>query len=233
MPCESYKDALVSAAAGAVPTRAVRAHLASCAACRAAQAEEQSLLASIDAGLGRIANASGVEVPASLIPSVRARIAQPAAAQTHRVMPALVAAACAALAVLVVAHPFRWSALKSTGAGGTVAASAPNPQRVSRPRENAVGPLRTQVARSGATASRGAAHRAHSRSEARTETDFEVLVSGDQEVLLADYARRWRSHGAVVLAASQASDAPLKPMEVAPIQIDLLDVKPLADEGSR
>ena len=70
MPCAHYKDALIEAAASgadltSVPTpdeetAALRAHLESCASCRAAFEQEQSLFSSIDAGLHAAANA---EVP--------------------------------------------------------------------------------------------------------------------------------------------------------------------------
>jgi hypothetical protein len=73
MPCESYKSALSEAAAGAPLSGALRSHLIGCAACRAALAAEEALFASIDAGLRSAANA---KIPASLISSVRARLAE-------------------------------------------------------------------------------------------------------------------------------------------------------------
>ncbi len=70
MLCKHYKVALIEAAASsAQPQGDLRAHLEACASCRAAFEQEQSLFASIDAGLHVAANA---EVPASLLPRVRA-----------------------------------------------------------------------------------------------------------------------------------------------------------------
>jgi len=43
MPCEHYQNALIEAAAGFEPKGELRAHLAACAACRTAFAQEQSL----------------------------------------------------------------------------------------------------------------------------------------------------------------------------------------------
>src|SRR5260370_12377511 len=72
MPCKHYKEALIEAAAsGAEPQGELRAHLDACLDCRAAFKQEQSLFASIDAGLHVAANA---EMPASLLPRVRARL---------------------------------------------------------------------------------------------------------------------------------------------------------------
>jgi anti-sigma factor RsiW len=73
MPCEPCKNALIEAAAtSAGPQGELRAHLVTCPACRAALAEELSLFSSIDTGLSAVVNA---EIPASLLPRVRARIA--------------------------------------------------------------------------------------------------------------------------------------------------------------
>jgi hypothetical protein len=99
MPCESYKDALIQAAAcGSEPQSDVRAHLDACASCRSAYAEEQSLFAFIDTGLHKNANP---EVPASLLPRVRARLDEAAAPQPQW-MQRLVFAAASVLFALVI-----------------------------------------------------------------------------------------------------------------------------------
>jgi hypothetical protein len=74
MPCEPYQNALVEAASsGREPQGELRAHLATCAECRATFAQEQSLFSFIDSGLHAAAN---VEIPASLLPRVRTSIAE-------------------------------------------------------------------------------------------------------------------------------------------------------------
>src|SRR5947207_13338388 len=74
MLCEHYKEALIEAAASDAPLPGdLRAHLGDCGACRAAFEEEQALFASIGGGLRVTANA---EVPASLLPRVRARLGE-------------------------------------------------------------------------------------------------------------------------------------------------------------
>ena len=73
MPCERYKEALIYAAAsGLPPSREVRLHLEDCSSCTGFFAREQSLLASIDAGIRQMAQA---EVPASVVAAFRARLA--------------------------------------------------------------------------------------------------------------------------------------------------------------
>lgn len=105
MPCKPYKDALIEAAAsGAEPQGDLRAHLVGCADCRAALQLERSLFASIDTGLHVAADA---EVPASLLPRVRARLDEAAALQRPWLQPWIFAATgvALALAILLFARP--------------------------------------------------------------------------------------------------------------------------------
>ncbi|HET9995226.1 MAG TPA: hypothetical protein VFQ18_07465 [Candidatus Acidoferrum sp.] len=105
MPCESYKDALIEAAAsGLEPQSKLRAHLATCPSCRNTYAEEQSLFASLDAGLHKNANA---EVPASLLPRVRAYLDENAVLQRRWMQPLILAASSFVLAAVIflVARP--------------------------------------------------------------------------------------------------------------------------------
>ena len=72
MFCESYRQPLMNAAAsGEDLPHALAAHLAKCAGCAEAFGAEESLLALIDSGLRRNANAN---VPPSLIAGVRLRV---------------------------------------------------------------------------------------------------------------------------------------------------------------
>ncbi|PYU64857.1 MAG: hypothetical protein DMG49_25620, partial [Acidobacteria bacterium] len=84
------------AAGGAEPQGELRVHLAGCADCRAAFEQEQSLFASTDAGLHVTANA---DAPASLLPSIRARIDEAAAVQRRWFQPWIFAPASVALAM--------------------------------------------------------------------------------------------------------------------------------------
>src|SRR5215467_10617531 len=88
MPCENYREALTDAAAGETSnsaargtrpdlecglTRELEAHLAACADCRAFFAEEIALFAAIDSGVSTRTNH---EMPAALLPRVRAAVAE-------------------------------------------------------------------------------------------------------------------------------------------------------------
>ena len=61
----------------------------------------------------------------------------------------------------------------------------------------------------------------------------EVLVPRDQEVLLARYEQEWGSRKRAPLVAKTADETSAAPLEVTPIQIAELDVKPLAEGDSR
>ncbi len=105
MPCKHHKNALIEAAAsGSHPQGELRAHLDVCLDCRAAFEREQSLFASINTGLHVTANA---DVPASLLPRVRARLDEEIAPQRRWIQPMIFAAASVALAfvIFVFARP--------------------------------------------------------------------------------------------------------------------------------
>jgi anti-sigma factor RsiW len=232
MPCENYKDALIEAAvSGAEPQAELRAHLAACTACRTDFAEEQSLFASIDAGLRQFVSA---EVPASLLPRVRARVAEEVV--PHRTWFTnwlTVASAAAIIAVFFVVRVARHSNFSTnppansakTDSPATVLPPSEGPARAPEPssRTNSRSNSQTFVARNSQTP------RLH---PARSSIP-EVLVPGDQEVWLARYAEQWRLDKHSSHLAQNSGETNLAPLEVAPIQIAELDVKLLADEKSQ
>ncbi len=232
MPCENYKEALIEAAASsAEPQMELRAHLAACAVCRMTFTEEQTLSASIDAGLRQSVNA---EVPVSLLPHVRARISEEAIPQrgwvTNWLTVATAAAIIAAFFVTrVVWHP---NIIQSPPAN-TAQTNSPTPVL---PSPEAPVKRSKSVARANS----------HSNSQTFSARGFqnprlqparnsgpEVLVPRDQEVLLAAYAEQWSHRKRALLLAQNSGDTNLAPLEVAPIQIAELDVKLLADEKSQ
>ena len=238
MPCESYQSALSEAAAGAPATSALRSHLIVCAACRSALAAEETLFASIDTGLHSVANA---EVPSSLIPSVRARMNEPAP-RKRWLLPILVPAAAALLLAAFAARSFRHAPAnpsKSTLSNTTASVPSVEPQApiVSLPvQENSLTashPERgQQVAALSPTPRRAAV--ALAKAETRDVPEVpEVLVPRDQQVLLASYAEQWRTHRYALVTAHAIPQPPLEPLEISPIQIDVLDVKLMTDSGSR
>jgi hypothetical protein len=235
MPCESFQSALSEAAAGAPASAALRSHLIVCADCRAALAAEESLFASIDTGLRSAANA---EVPASLIPSVRARLNEPAP-RKRWLLPVLVPVAAALLLVALAARSFRHTSANPSQSAPLNAAASVAPQAPARSVPSrkdslsATHPDREpRVAASSPTPRRAAVTLAKAETSKVLEVP-EVLVSRDQEMLLASYAQQWRTHRYVRVTAQVISTPPLEPLEIAPIQIDVRDVKFMTDTGSR
>jgi len=231
MPCESNQSALTEAAAGAPATAALRSHLIVCADCRAALAAKEVLLSSIDAGLRLAANA---EVPASLVPSVRARLNEPAP-RKRWFLPVLVPAAAVLVLAAYAAHSLRQTSTnpsKSAPLNEAASVALQTPIAPLPSQENALSsthPDRGRVAE----ASR-AAHRAALRQDAAEKQDtLEVLVPQDQEALLASYAQQWRTHKYVRVIAEEIPKPTLEPVEITPIQIDVHDVKLLTDSDSR
>jgi hypothetical protein len=232
MPCENYKDALIEAAAsGAEPQAELRAHLDSCAACRTAFVQEQSLFVSIDSGLRQSVSA---EVPASLLPRVRACIAEETVPSRRWFTNWLTVATAAAIITAffitrVVWHSNRnQNPLPNTAQTNSPIPVLPSPKAPAKAPEpparvNSHSNEQTFVARSSPNSGREPARNAFP----------EVLVLRDQEVLLSAYAKQWGHRKRTSLLAQNSSETDFAPLEVAPIQIAELDVKLLADEKSQ
>ncbi len=227
MPCRHYKEALIEAAASsAQPQGDLRAHLDACASCRAAFDQEQALFASIDAGLHATANA---EVPASLLPRVRARLDEVSAPRRIWVTNWLVLASAAVIVFALFAARAVWRpniVQKPVETAGKT--SVPPPQNldhvVAPPVEKNSAPQRQFAIAKNPVAQ---------ETSVRGKTMSEVLVPRDQELLLAEYAGQWSLHKRAPLLAQDADATILAPLQVAPIQIAELDVKLLADEKSQ
>jgi len=227
MPCRHYKEALIEAAASsAQPQGDLRAHLDACASCRAAFDQEQALFASIDAGLHATANA---EVPASLLPRVRARLDEVSAPRRIWVTNWLVLASAAVIVFALFAARAVWRpniVQKPVETAGKT--SVPPSQNldhvVAPPVEKNSAPQRQFAIAKNPVAQ---------ETSVRGKTMSEVLVPRDQELLLAEYAGQWSLHKRAPLLAQDADATILAPLQVAPIQIAELDVKLLADEKSQ
>jgi hypothetical protein len=227
MPCQHDKDALIEAASsGAGPQGDLRLHLTNCASCRATFEQEQSFFASIDAGLRITANP---DVPASLLPRVRARLEEESA--RHCVWGAnwLVLASASAMIVVFSAALSVWR----TNVTHNLVETAAKPN-VSLPQKHdaSTAPFVEKDSasqRQVASFSNPSGHKTPSR----TKSDPEVLVPRDQEILLAEYAEHWSLHKRAPLVAGDSDAMVLAPLQVAQIQIAELDVKLLADEKSQ
>ncbi len=231
MSCEDYKDALIEAAAtGAGPQGELRAHLASCASCRRAFEQEQSLFTAIDSGLRTIVND---ELPLSLLPRVRVALDEVATSRRDWTANWLALGAVAALVVVIFgAYSIRRrsslenpaSTAVNTSTTKAIPPSPPSQIPNSKPLAN----------RSSAPQVRTAFHKNPGPQETLARSPLpEVLIPRDQEVLLAHYAQEWSRRKRAPFLAESADDAPLAPLQVAPIQIAQLDVKLLAEGKSQ
>jgi hypothetical protein len=227
MPCKPYKDALIEAAAsGAEPQGELRDHLGVCLDCHATFEQEQALFASIDAGLQVNANA---DVPVSLLPGVRARLDKAAAPQRRWFQPVIFAAASVALAFaifLFVQPPqskrdYQAKQTPPIPAGVTPATIALQQNSGSAP----------QIVSSNANKSQTRVHSTLLRPVASSQP--EVLVPPDEREAFARFVavlgERREVAVALVTPAPQRKD---EPASLEPLQINGLEVKPLAGTES-
>jgi hypothetical protein len=227
MPCQHHKDALIEAAAsGAALQGDLRAHLDACVPCRAAFEQEQALFASIDAGLHVTANA---EMPASLLPRLRARLDDESAPRRVWDTNWLALASAAVMIVAFFAARAVWrtsvtdKAVETAGKANVKPSQNQEPSVV--PPEENNSPSRRRLV----IVSRPPGPETLITGKAMPK----VLVPRDQEVLVAEYAEQWRLHKRAPLLAQDSDATILAPLQVAQIQIDELDVKLLVDDKSQ
>ena len=227
MPCEHHQNALIEAAASSTaPQGELRTHLATCAACRTAFAQEQSLFSSMDEGLRAVANA---EVPASLLPRVRARLADEAAPIRSWRFPSLVLAGAAAIVVALLVARAAWHTNIERSPSNTASNSAASSVVRQQPQvqDSVTG---NSVAQPQATEIKLLARPAF---PATRDSMPEVLVPPDQDVLLVSYAEEWSRRKRLPLVAANFDATNLSPLQIAPIQISQLDVKLMAEEHAQ
>jgi len=229
MPFEHYKDALIEAAAtGAEPRGELRTHLEVCDSCLAVFTEEQALFASIDAGLQATVNA---QIPPSLLPRVRSRLDEAGAPGRSWVTNGFVLASAA----VVIVALFAGRALLQTNVGHgpvetTVKTSVP-PQVTPPPqKQNSVGVPPVEKNHIPPRQFAIAKNRPAPGTLVSGRTEPEVLVPLDQEILLAEYAAQWNLRKRGPLVAQDSDTTIMALLQVAPIQIDELGVKLLAEE---
>jgi len=222
MPCERYQNALIEAAASSTaPQGELRAHLAACAACRTAFAQEQSLFSSMDEGLRATANA---DVPASLLPRVRVRLADEAAPRRMWTQPMIFAAASVALAfaIFLVVRPHHTR--PDNQAKQTAQIPVSETPETNAGGQNS-GPA-TQIVSSNVNNSRTPDHSTLLRPVASSQP--EVLVPADEREAFAHFVATLQERGDVAVAlVTPSSDAKGEPAGLKRLQIDSLEVKPL------
>jgi hypothetical protein len=211
-----------AAASGAQPQGDLRAHLADCVSCRAALEQEKSLFSLIDASLHVTANA---DVPASLLPRVRASLDEAAAPQRLWFQAWVFAAASVALvlAIFLFARPRH-------PRPDDQAKQAPQIPRGGAPATNA-GPQNSgpaaQIVSSNANNSQTRVHPTLLRPVASSQP--EVLVPPDEREAFSSFVAVLGERREVALAlvtpAPQTKD---KSASLEPLQINRLEIKPLA-----
>lgn len=232
MPCQPYKDALVqTVASGAQPAAELRAHLAVCSDCRSAFALEQSLFASIDSGLRLTANA---EVPASLLPRIRARLDEaPAPARFWSSNWLVFASAAALLLASFTAYSLLRTRRDNPPPNNALMVSPSTSPKSSQP---SLTPSPSAPDKKPFTSSTNAfvasAPVLHPRPTLTTSTP-EVIVSHGEELLLTSYAQQWRNRKQPLLLAKATTETDFPFLQVSPIQITELDVKPLVEGKSQ
>ena len=232
MLCDKYKEALIEAAAsGAALPIPVREHVDVCGRCRATLATQQTIFSAIDAGLHSRTN---LEVPANFDHRVRAALELQASRKERRyssvfAFGSLAAAAVVAMAILLTHNPNQRTqerpplAVEQVGALASHSTSA-------RSGSNQIEPSSPQSAHSRAN-TLNFPHSA--KGGALRNKSVEVLVPEGQEELLVKYmqgiaARRPQ----VAISASLQHELDMKPIDVSPVEISALVVKPLPDLSS-
>ncbi|MGC0774902.1 MAG: hypothetical protein WB543_18345 [Candidatus Acidiferrum sp.] len=224
MSCSDYRESLMEAAAtNAAPSREMRSHMKACESCRAAFTEEMQLFAAIDTGLQSAANA---EVPVSLLPRVRAQLLEePVSLRSW--IPAFAGVGIAA-AVVVALVLVRKPARNAFQADRQAIAAAHNvPTALCQSIPTSVAPL--EIVRTVRKHARVEAVKAAPADEAAS-AEPEVLIPAAQkralDVLLAQLRQGELQTG--VLLAEQPEE-PIKSLEVAPLDIPPIKIKPLPD----
>jgi hypothetical protein len=219
MLCDKYKKALITAAgSGSALPSALGEHVKACAYCRDILTAEQALLAAIDAGLRKTANARG---SSSFLPQLRAKVA--AERPRERILAPAVAFACAiALAVLIVALPRRAHEI-GTRSVPTIRNMAP-----------AGGGTAVRVVPESKTAQLRTAFelRTQPNLSAAMRHEPEVLVEPEQEELLTRFyasVQNPLAHARTVIASDQEAGA--KSLVIRELAVNELKIEDLGEPG--
>jgi hypothetical protein len=228
MPCEKYREALIAAAAAnAVPSRELAAHLETCTICRAFFAEEQELFAAIDSGVGVAVNA---DVPASLAPRVRAGI-EAVAIQRKRWMPTLIFAGTAVVMAIAIFGAVRFhqnapeSQIKEVAAAPAQVLGPPATDTHEASRPGSVG--------TSLHSNEGRLRGKSSSPPSASLEQAEVIVPSEERDALARFiAARQEESDLAVHLTPPAPDQPYVAAELNTLEIADLHVTPLEGPGS-
>jgi len=227
MFCETYNKSLKDAAASGEPlSPALRQHLASCAVCRMAFAEEQTLFAAIDSGLHAAANS---EVPSTLVSRVRVALNSEPEVQPRRFpLPAsgLAGAAVAAAVIFALLYlPSTHSPAFKQPAGSSVAAlvkNLPDQSGLNLAHSGGVSPVQRK---------RPVVLAASRDSKPGSP---EVLVPDEERAAFARFmAHASPSSENFLASAALVPRAPKDSVRILPIEIASLELKPLDQKEAR
>jgi hypothetical protein len=235
MTCRRYAAALIDlAASGSEPNAELRAHLLACPSCRAVLQRERDLFTSIDTSLRASASA---EVPAAFVQRVRAVVnQQPTPTRVLFLRPRVVFAVAAATIILFsFAYSTRRANVTSEENSTTQRHQRPSNALPPKPTAPPLNPASPHVPSSIAETRRNHASTGDPRPSPSAQPDPEILVSNDQEILLARYVEQLRQRTSLPPLASVPAPAPdsdlsqTPALQFSPIQIAQLDVKPLEE----
>jgi hypothetical protein len=175
---------------------------------------------------------TNTEVPGSLLPRVRARLDEAATSKPIWTTNWLVLAGASMAIVALFAAQAVWhigarqtpteTAAKTSRAHVVQESQRLNSYAVAPARGDSIPQSRSAIAK----------NLAPQEPLGIPTTRPEVLVPRDQEVLLLRYGELWHQRKRAPLVAGYSEATVLAPLEVTPIQIVQLNLKPLAEEAS-
>lgn len=224
MSCKDYHDALTEAAAtNSVLQPSLQLHLDTCADCRAALVQQQSLFAAIDSSLGAIANP---EIPADLLSRVQSQLLSSQAVPVKKYFwlwdwkLALVAPAVLCIAIFPFlrrvnttdVQPVREANLPPLQPETLIQQPVPAQKKIEKPRRTAITPKR------------------ESTSPSKVDRELEVIFSVEEQKgyrqLVSAVQKQETLLGDLAAKPLQSED---KPKQLEPLQIVSVEIAPLVD----
>ncbi len=227
MPCEKYQAALIELAAARAETGGdLRAHLDGCISCQAALSQERALFSSIDAAVQRRTN---TEVPGSLLPGLRERLAQESAREPV-LIPAWILVTASALIIVAAFWIF-----ETPRPGGSRPRVAEAETTGNQPQKSLAGYAATFPIAAPAPRARTKRHAPKAGATPQVVArEPEVLVPPDEREafarFLAGLQRRKEAAQAVLNPVPEPKDASF-PLDL--IQIARLEIKALESQDER
>jgi hypothetical protein len=225
MPCENYREALIEAAAtDSAPSRELRSHLDACASCREAFREERQLFAAVDSGLRVTANA---EVPASLLPRVRAELNQRHVPQPSWVPAgAAMAAVVALVAVIVFLRGFGRDTVPTNASVNLFA------QHVSPAEIQPDPPVVAAIEATSLPAKNKTVWAAKTAPVVQAEEAAVLVPAGERQAMDALLAGVRQGQVKADILLAENSEKALADLQISPLAISPIAMKPLADVGA-